>query len=171
MHIRPLLLAAALVAGAIAAPPARGLEAHFAPLAYLVGHCWEATFKNGQRDVQCYESLYGGRLVRSNHIVHGSQPRYEGVTMFSWDGARERLRFHYFTGTGAVSEGFFANDADGMVIPEQHVDKNGAVLELETRYRRDGDDAYHVVTREKTASGWVERRNLHYRRMSEHAQP
>lgn len=171
MHLRPLLLSAALAGCATASPAARALEPHFAPLAYLVGHCWEATFKNGQRDVQCFDALYGGKLVRSTHVVHGSEPRYEGVSMFSWDGDRQRLRFHYFTSTGAVSEGHFARDADGLVIPERHVDKHGAVIELETRYRQDGDRGYHVVTMQKTANGWVERMNLHYRRLPERPRP
>ena len=162
MHAPILLLA---IAAALAAPaPAIALEPHFKPLAYLVGHCWRARFKNGQQDVQCYRSLYGGKLLQSTHVVEGSQPRYEGMSVFSWDAANKRVRYHYFTSTGAVSEGHFDDRADGIVIPERHVGDDGKVTELETRYERDGDDAYNVVTREKTAKGWVERWTLNYRR-------
>lgn len=160
-----LLLCSALFAAWIGVPhPAHALEPHFAPLEYLVGHCWRAKFKNGQQDVQCYQALYGGMLVQATHVVEGSQPRYEGVSIFSWDAANKRLRFHYFTSTGAVSEGHFDHAAEGIVIPERHVGDDGRVTELETRYQRDGDDAYRVETREKTAGGWVERMDLRYRR-------
>lgn len=165
MRMLPFLLYSALFTACVSAPQrARAVEPHFAPLEYLVGHCWRATFKNGQQDVQCYQALYGGKLLQATHVVEGSQPRYEGVSIFSWDAANKRLRYHYFTSTGAVSEGHFANDAEGIVIPERHVGDDGKVTELETRYQREGDDAYRVVTREKTAGGWVERRDLEYRR-------
>ena len=86
------------------------------------------------------------------------------MSVFSWDAVNKRVRYHYFTSTGAVSEGYFDNRAEGIVIPERHVGDDGKVTELETRYERDGDDAYNVVTREKTAEGWVERWSLRYRR-------
>ncbi len=159
----PILLLA--MAAALAAPSAAlALEPHFKPLEYLVGHCWRARFKNGQQDVQCYRALYGGKLLQSTHVVEGSQPRYEGMSVFSWDAANKRVRYHYFTSTGAVSEGYFDNRAKEIVIPERHVGDDGKVTELETHYERDGDDAYNVVTREKTAKGWVERWTLNYRR-------
>ena len=162
MHILSLLLASA---AALATPTqASAIEAHFKPLEYLVGHCWRARFKNGQEDVQCYRSLYAGKLLQSTHVVEGSQPRYEGTSIFSWDAANKRVRYHYFTSTGAVSEGYFDNRAEGIVIPERHVGDDGKVTELETRYERDGPDAYKVVTREKTAQGWVERWTLRYQR-------
>lgn len=154
-------LALALLATPVAASAA--LEPHFAPLEFLAGHCWRAPFPDGkQHDVQCYESLYGGKLVKSEHVVLGSEPRYEGTTIFSWDASGKRIRFHYFTSTGAVSEGYFASGADGISIPERHVAKDGKVTEMESSYKPDGQYAYRVVTREKTAKGWVERMNMRY---------
>ena len=165
MRIRSLLLAVALVAGnAAAAQPATTLEPHFAPLDYMIGHCWRAKFKDGKEDVQCYRALYGGKLVQSTHVVEESQPRYEGMAIFSWDAANKRLRFHYFTSTGAVAEGYFANDAEGVLIPERHVGDDGTITDMETHYQRVGDAAYRVVTREKTKTGWVERMDLLYQR-------
>jgi hypothetical protein len=125
-----------------------------------------------QRDLQCFESLYGGKLVGNNHMVQGSDPLYEGQTVFSWDEANQRIRFHYFTSTGAVSEGHFVANADGtMTIPERHVGKDGAVTELENLYRRDGEHAYRVVTRQKTAGGWKEVMNLRYVRTDMETSP
>ena len=166
--MRTLLIVASLfaLAPAVAAtePDAAASASHFAPLDFLVGHCWQARFDNGLRDVQCFERLYDGKFVRSTHTVIGSDPQYGGVTIFSWDGTAQRIRFHYFTSTGAVSEGHFDSNADGIVIPERHVGQDGQVIELESRYQPDGADGYRVITREKSGDGWVERRNLHYRR-------
>ena len=165
MRIGLLSFALAVASGnVVGTEPATTLEPHFAPLDYMIGHCWRATFKNGQQDVQCYRALYGGKLVEATHVVEGSQPRYEGVSIFSWDAANKRLRFHYFTSTGAVAEGYFANDVEGVLIPERHVGDDGTVTDMETRYQRVGDTAYRVVTREKTKTGWVERMDLLYQR-------
>ncbi|CAN5269026.1 hypothetical protein BH24PSE2_BH24PSE2_14290 [soil metagenome] len=71
----------------------------FAPLEYLAGHCWLARFEDGRADKQCYDWLFGGRFLRSVHVVD-SDPIYEGITMFSWDPQAARLRFHYFTSAG-----------------------------------------------------------------------
>ena len=162
----------------IAAVPARGadpasLDPHFAPLAHLVGHCWRAAFPDGkQRDLQCFESLYGGKLIGNSHMVQGSDPLYEGQTVFSWDNTHQRIRFHYFTSTGAVSEGYFVAGPDGgMTIPERHVGKGGAAIELENLYRRDGEHAYRVTTRQKTADGWKEMMDLRYVRTDMEASP
>jgi len=143
--------------------PKPALAPHFAPIDYLVGHCWRARFPNGQHDVQCYEVLYGGKLVQSKHVVD-STPAYEGVALFTWDDAHDRLRFHYFNSDGGLSEGHFVpGDKPGeMSIPETHVTDDGRTIVMETLYRREGDAAYRVITREKTDKGWVERRDLRY---------
>jgi hypothetical protein len=161
MRTALLLTAVLTVFSARASEPT--LDPHFAPIAFLVGHCWRADFPDGkQADVQCFESLYGGKLVGNWHVVEGSDPVYEGQTVFSWDDANKRVRYHYFTSTGAVSEGYFVQTAEGATIPERHVSSDGSVIELESSYRPDGKDGYRVVTREKTKDGWVERRNMRY---------
>ena len=163
----PLLLAALLASAPLAASEPK-LDPHFEPIAYLVGHCWKAPFPNGKlHDVQCFQSLYDGKLIDNHHRVEGSDPLYQGKSVFSWDDANKRIRFHYFTSTGAVSEGYFVPGKDGMAIPERHVGSDGKVTELDHSFRRDGDDAYRVVTREKTDKGWVERMNLRYVRTDE----
>lgn len=164
-----LLFAAARISAA--EPPA--LDPRFQPLAHLVGHCWRAPLADGkQRDLQCFSSMYGGKLIGNTHMVQGSDPLYQGQTIFSWDDANQRIRFHYFTSTGAVSEGHFVAGADGtMTIPERHVGKDGTLTELENTYRRDGGHAYRVVTRQKTASGWKEVMNLRYVRTDMEASP
>ena len=166
-----LLLTALLAANAHAADTPK-VDPHFKPIAFLVGHCWRAEFPGGKLvDVQCFESLYEGKLVGNWHRVEGTDPLYEGQSIFSWDDANKRVRYHYFTSTGAVSEGYFVTGAGGATIPERHVSPDGSVIELESSYRPEGDDGYRVITREKTPDGWVERRNLHYKRIAWRTRP
>ena len=152
-----------------ASEPDRTLDTKFEPIAFLVGHCWRATFPDGkQQDVQCYRALYGGKLVESTHRVEGSDPLYRGKSLFSWDEANKRLRFHYFTSTGAMSEGYFARQDEGYVIPERHAEADGTQTELETRYERDGDTGYRVVSRQRKAGGaWKAFLDLRYVRIDE----
>jgi TolB protein len=109
--------------------------------------------------------MYDGRFVRNTHTVIGKAPPfYGGLTMYSHDPASDRIRFHYFTSTGAVSTGELQPDGDGFVIPERHVGADGGVTELETRFRRDGEYAYRTETRKKTATGWQPMMSLRYLR-------
>ena len=164
MRLHAALLAALLIAPAAGAAEPK-LDAHFAPIAFLVDHCWRADFPGGKlHDVQCFQSMYGGKLVHNTHEVN-SDPPYRGTSVFSWDATNKRIRFHYFTSTGAVSEGYFDQRPDGIVIPERHVGDDGRVTVMESSYQPDGKKAYRVVTREQTATGWVERRNLRYVRV------
>ena len=171
-----LLLSALLVSGSFVAAPVAAsdakLDPRFEPIAFLVGHCWEADFPGGKmRDVQCFDPLFDGKLVSNWHAVEGSDPLYQGRSVFSWDDANKRVRYHYFTSTGAVSEGWFEKKDDGYVIPERHVSPDGSVIELESLYRAEGKDAYRVVTREKTQDGWVERRNMVYKQVARRDPP
>ena len=136
------------------AAPAAALEPHFAPIAFTVGHCWRAPFPNGQEDEQCFAPMHGGRLVHNTHVVHGSEPAYGGTTIYSWDADRGRVRFHYFTSTGAVSEGHLLPIEGGYTVPERHVGASGKVTEVESEFRRDGAVAFTVVTRQNRDHGW-----------------
>ncbi|MGH8495984.1 MAG: hypothetical protein ACREVN_07590 [Gammaproteobacteria bacterium] len=155
-----ILLALVAVATAAAETPASRFEA----LEYLAGHCWTARFDNGRTDEQCYDWLYGGRFLRSRHVVD-SDPPYEGTTIFSWDPEKSRIRFHYFTSMGAVSEGYLEPDGDAIRIPETHVGEDGKTTAMETSYRRSGEREYRVASREQTDEGWQEMWTLIYRRV------
>ena len=152
MQRRPLahLLALAscwpLAAMAAEPPP---LEQRFAALAPLVGHCWIAPIGgDGLRDVQCYEWLYDQQFVRSTHMVLGGKGKpYQGTTMYAWDGRHQRLRYDYYTSTGAVSEGHVAADGDHWLFVETHVDPAGHDIALRTTLVQDDARHYSVATR------------------------
>lgn len=143
----------------------------FDALRSLVGHCWRGEIGSGRVDTQCYDLLYDGAFVRSEHEVATAEDRgrrYGGITPFSWDESHERIRFHYFTSTGAVSEGHFAADDDGdIVIPERHVAADGTVTEIETRYSPVVKDSYQVVTRSLSHGEWRVMFEATYRRVDD----
>lgn len=159
-------LSAVLVFGA--APLAAGeakVEAHFAPIEFLVGHCWRAQFSEKQQDVHCFTAIYDGKLIRDEHRVSGTDPLYQGVTYYSWDDKHQRLRFHYFTSTGAVSEGHLIANESGYTIPERHVSDKGGVIEMENVLTRDGNDGYRVVVKQKRDGEWSQIADWTYRRI------
>ncbi len=161
----------ALVLGLGVLPAVAGsatAEDPFADLRFLAGHCWRGDFGNGSVDTQCYELLYDGAFLRSIHEVkRGDEdtPSYGGITLFSWDGQAKRVRFHYFSRDGAVSEGYFASDAEGIVIPERHVSPDGSVMEIETRYDPLDADSYEVVSRSLKDGEWRLMFQATYRRV------
>lgn len=156
MRIATLTLTATLLLGASADAPAQSPtpEERFAPIAALVGHCWTAPMgDSGAWDEQCYEWVYDHAFVRSNHIVRGGKGIYQGSTIFSWDGRNQRLRYHYFTSTGAVSEGVVEVVEGVPVFVETHVDPEGKEIRLRSELRMDGDQGYTVETRRLSETG------------------
>lgn len=144
-----LLLGQAAVAAEV--PPA---AQRFAAIAPLIGHCWIAPIGDaGMRDVQCFERMYGDSFVRNTHIVLGGKLPYEGTSIYSWDGDKQRLRYHYFTSTGAVSEGQ-VDGTDTPVFSEAHTSLSGNVTLLRSEVRFAGDLlSYTVQTRSANADG------------------
>ncbi len=127
---------------AASAPPA-----YFEPLQALVGHCWTAQLgKPGLTDTQCFDALYGGALIHNTHVVKGGKTPYEGTTIFSYDGKNQRLRYHYFTSTGAVSEGHASVGESGLVWVEVHVGTDGKRTELRSSFEQISEREYRVST-------------------------
>lgn len=79
--------------------------AAFAPLAFLVGHCWigRAPGDAGE-DEHCFESVFGGQHVRDRHsVVKDGREVYAGETVYSRrPGA---LTFTYWNSLGGVGTG------------------------------------------------------------------
>jgi hypothetical protein len=138
-----ILEMAAALAGMAALPPLRdGLE----PLGFLVGHCWRGEMpKTGERDIHCFESVYGGRHVRERHKVEGGKGVYEGETLYSWDGSA--VIFTYWNSLGGVSRGTMRPVGDRLDFGTgSYKASDGSTLTYSTYWRRLGDDAYEAVT-------------------------
>jgi hypothetical protein len=81
------------------------LRRELQPLAFLVGHCWRGQLPDGNEDVHCFESVYGGQHVRDRHEVTGGAEIYRGETLYSWDGAAGAVAYTYWNSLGGVSRG------------------------------------------------------------------
>jgi hypothetical protein len=144
--IAALLLAlAAEPAGSAARQP---LRPELEPLRFLVGHCWRGEFgRSRQRDTHCFESVLGGQHVRDRHQVTGRPDVYRGESLYSWNGESKRIEYVYWNSVGGVSRGAMTA-RPGMLDfgSEDHLRSDGTHVVLSTLWRRDGDDAYEVVS-------------------------
>jgi len=129
---------------------------HFQPQAFLAGHCWKGTFPDGQQtDEHCFEWVYGGKFLRDRHVV--SKDAYGGETIYFWDADAKAVHYLYFNTAGGVSRGSVAARDDGtLVFPEERYSAEGVEQVYRSSWRREGDDAYLVLTEIQTPEGWKE---------------
>ena len=134
------------------------------PLAFLVGQCWEGSLATGERDVHCFEPVFGGKHVRDRHEVSGGSGTYAGETFYSADGA-DALGFTYFNSLGGVSRGTMRKGADGLHFGEEHYKgADGKRIKLEVSWSALGTDAYEVTT--KSADAPAMNGKVRYERMT-----
>ena len=134
-----------------------GADAPLAPLARLEGHCWKGEFaEGGSWDEHCFAWAYDGQFLRDTHVVTGKRGPYGGETLYRFDGAKQRILYHYFDATGGYSEGS-VEPADGeLKFPNERYQDGNQVRVLRTTWRFDGDDRYAAVTEEQRDGRWVE---------------
>lgn len=126
--------------------------APFAAIAPLVGHCWRAPMSEpGMFDLQCFEWMFDGKFVRNTHVVTNPKPIYSGETIYRLDPETKRLGFHYFTSTGALSQGHLQPADNGYLVPETHVGADGRRTELRSRFEI--LDATHFRVRTEVLEG------------------
>jgi hypothetical protein len=117
-----------LIAAAAAAAPA--LAPALAPMAPLVGHCWAAELPGGQRDVHCFEPMFGGRFVRDRHEVSGGGARYLGETVYGVEAGQ--VAYTYWSSDGETMRGTLRGDGARLDFGESVVRGAGGA---ETRLR------------------------------------
>ena len=132
-----------LLAALAAEPPA--LQPAFAPMAFLVGHCWAGTFADGAVDTHCFEPVYGGQHIRDRHEVTGGKGVYRGESIYSKDG--EGVGYTYWNSLGGVSRGTMKGDGGKLDFgTEHHRTSNGKDIAITTYWQRQGADANEAVT-------------------------
>lgn len=151
--LAPLLLLGTLQAdsGDVAGrEPGRGLE----PLAFLAGSCWKGTFPDAKRtDEHCFEWLFDRKFIRDRHVVEGGPP-YRGESILGYDTNRKQLAFWYWNSDGLVTVGEIQPTDEGVVFPERYTTPEGQEIEMQAVWSRAGKDAYKVVQRQRTDTGW-----------------
>ena len=151
--MRPLLMLAALIGViASAAPPV-----HFQPQAFLAGSCWKGTFPDGKQvDEHCFEWVYDGQFLRDRHNVIGGQAPYGGESIYYFDESSKTVRYLYINVLGGHSGGSVSTQGDTLVFPEEKYSDGSGEQVYRSSWRRDGDDAYLVVTEQKVQDRWKE---------------
>ena len=148
----PLLLAIAVSGAAIAAPPA-----HFQPQAFLAGSCWKGTLPDGKQvDEHCFEWIYGGQFLRDRHTVTGGPEPYGGETIYYFDAPSKTVRYLYINMPGGNSRGTVSVKDGALVFPEETYSDGKQEQVFRSSWRREGDDAYFVITEVKAPDGWKE---------------
>ena len=164
------MLASILVALAAqsvpATPAAPGLAAELAPLAFLVGSCWRATFPNTTRtDTHCYTAMLGGRYVRDLHVVEGAPAPYSGETIYRWDPAARRVRYDYYASDGGYSGGQAVPTPAGIDFPaENYVGPGGQPMTLRNVLTRVGN-GYSATSSARRGETWREMWTMRFTRV------
>jgi hypothetical protein len=158
-----MLIAALALAAAQPEQAPSDLFAPLAPLAFLVGHCWQAQLVGGRADTHCFESVYGGHFVRDRHRVTGGPSVYEGETVYAWNAAAARIEYTYWASDGGVSRGSLTAH-DGLLDFGEDVNRraNGSEVRVATTWRLSGSTAYDVVWTSPAAGL---NRRMHYVRL------
>lgn len=141
-------------------PGVMAAETHdpYEPLAFLVGHCWQGTFKGSDRtDVHCFSRIYAGKFLRDEHTVRRADGHAElsGESVYLWDSAAKELQYVYFEDTGGFTRGTVTAEKDALVFPPSSYIDNGRSMSIRSRWRRTGEDAYDVVTEFEVQGRWV----------------
>lgn len=129
----------------------------YAPLAYLADSCWQGALPGGKDvDTHCFSWVYGGKLLRDQHTVHGAgHEDYLGETIYFWDAATQKLRYLYIENAGGSSLGAVEASGDTLVFPETSYQEGGQTQLYRSRWQKSGTDAYDVITEFKGKDGWV----------------
>jgi hypothetical protein len=164
MRRTALLICAAMTAGG--APAAEQATTGFAPLEFLVGHCWKGSFPDGQAtDEHCFAWLYGRQFVRDVHHVRDAAGKvvYEGETTYWWDAARGAIAWRYLSVQGLVMDGTVSREGGDLVFPATYTDARGT-HEVRASWTPSAD-GYRAVNAEKSPEGWQEQFTVEFSRV------
>ena len=146
---------------------APALAPELAPLAFLVGSCWRATFPGTtQTDTHCYTPIHNGRQVRDVHVVEGAPSPYAGETIFRWDPVARRIRYDYYASDGGYSDGTAEATATGLSFPEEnYVGANGHAMILRNSAIREGAESYTASSQMRQGETWREMWTMRFTRV------
>lgn len=139
---------------------------YFAPLAFLVGHCWTGQLPNGQgADTHCYEWMLGREFIRDRHAVTGAGD-YRGESIYQWDPATKQVVYRYWNTDGGVSNGRIAVTGTALhAEDEEYRGKGGEALHFRSTITPVGATAYDVATDARVEQQWRPVRAVRYTRV------
>ena len=160
-----IVVPAALLMAAAAAPAAAELDARLAPLAPYVGRCFTALMsppgvEPAVTDVQQWEEILGGKAVRITHSINGGD--YGGESILTWDPSRDAIAYWYITTADFHTLGILTAAGDSLMTHEQVVGNAGDITEVKGVWRRDAD-GLTVTSRMLSAGQWQPAQVSRYR--------
>jgi hypothetical protein len=153
--VRAFFLAAVLFATAASAQTQAN---PLAPLDFLRG-CWRGTFANapGLTDEHCFAPMLGGRYLRDTHAVRGDASGYAGESIYAFDYEVRRITHTYYAVDGGTSRGFVDVTPEGLSFPaDRYVGGDGVVLNMRTRWVKDGPARFTTITEVQNGAAWTE---------------
>jgi hypothetical protein len=128
----------------------------FAPLEFLVGHCWRGSFPGGaQTDEHCFEWVFNQKFVRDRHVVRGGQP-YGGETIYFWDPATKRIGFSYWNTEGQMMPGYVVSTVGDTLTFSTMLSTSTGPTELRSTWTRSNADGYRVRQLQRNGGAWQE---------------
>jgi hypothetical protein len=157
-----------LTLGAVAATSIAGaaeVNAHFAPLAPLLGKTWRGVMSPPGAakpvvDVSRFELALNGQAVRNRHSIDDGA--YGGETFIVWEEARQSLVYYYFTTAGFYTTGTMSVE-DGAIVSHEIVKGSaGGVSEVKATSRVLPDGRLLVRSRYLKNGQWEDGRETYY---------
>jgi hypothetical protein len=172
-NIKSCVAAAALLATLTAAAEDSASRPPLEPLSFLAGHCWKGVFPGTKiSDEHCFSWVYHGKFLRDRHVVRagpgardpGAQER-GGETIYLWDSKAREIEYLYIESDGGYLRGSVSGDGTTLNFPESIYTEDGQEQGVRSRWQRDGDDAYDVVTEFRKGAEWAPGFRVHMQRV------
>jgi hypothetical protein len=141
----------------------------YAPLDFLVGHCWKGKLPGDRgEDTHCFSHIYGDQFMRDVHTVKApSHPDYRGESIYYWDSIAKQLKYLYVESDGGSSGGVVSSSDDALVFPSTDYQQDGKTQTYRSRWKKSGADAYDVVTEFKKGDAWTPGWSVHMEKVAE----
>ena len=133
----------------------------FAPIDFLIGHCWRGTLPNGDLDTHCFAPA-GDTIVDHHEVVRAGTKIYWGDTVYAREGTT--LGFIYTDRSGGVMKGSVVRSGDDLDFGStDYVGTDGAHITIATHWIRIAPTAYEA--RSTSPSNAHFNRTTHYTRV------
>jgi hypothetical protein len=144
-------------------------ESPYAPLDFLAGHCWKGELPAGRgTDTHCFAHIYADQFLRDVHTVRAaSHPDYRGESIYYWDSITKQLKYLYVESDGGSSGGVVSNSDGALVFPATDYQQDGKTQTYRSRWKKNGADAYDVVTEFKQGDAWAPGWSVHMVKVAE----
>lgn len=131
----------------------------------LAGACWSATYPDGTRDTQCYDSQYSRYLRGTIELVapaaSGRSP-YRGDSVAFWNAERGEIAVHYWSDAG--THGVMTGRVEGERLVFSGPARDGEVPATRTIWTRAGAEGFRIVQERREGAQWRVALSLDYRR-------